>query len=785
MRTGILLTIMLLGVLTAGRAQGQSPPPGTIEVPPDQPIEAQQPWLEHVGGSVAAPSAAASSTVDQRLIAPMSDAELSRARTQSRSHVQGSAPAANPDLSLAVPFDSTPPRFEQSFPQLPLENSAPNAQGAILTNFNGIPASGWFPPDTVVATGSKDVLAATNSGYAIYTKTGRQIRAYTNFETFFAGVRPANWVANGGFMFDPKVYYNWYHRKYVMFVLGRADVPETSHFYIAISKTEDASAEWWIYRFDWPEAGTWVDYSSISADQWGMYVTGNVFYFGGGFRYAQLWSLNPAIFTGGANNGWRFSDLRWPLAGDPTIFDLQAARPQSGAGGAESFFVNSSSSSYNQMALWKMTGDRTNAPSLTRTAIATGTYYPVYLNVRQPDTSTRIDGFSNQIVEAVYSQRHVWATMTSGENSATPTWGGLYTARLNVDSNTMDWDDLVWTSNQYYTFPAVTVGPGVVSATGPNVGLFATWTASDRYASTVFHITPPGSSNIFTMYQAGSARYVQLDDIGRNRWGDYSGISYDWTCNTLWGAAEFASAVNTWGTRIAEVDFTGTGACPRIDVTQPLNSTTWQAGNTATVQWTRSNLTAANEIYVQLYNNGSYIMELAGPLASSASSTTVTLPWISSTLAQIQVGSKNPVTSTWETTDISDAYFTVAASPDLLPSSFTTAFGSVGTGGSLQLNTTIKNAGNGSSASSTVRFYRSTNSIISSGDTLLGTVAVGALSAGVSIGRQYTTSNTGAPGTWYFGACVDVVSNDPAGNNCSTGVAVTVTVDQMFKNGFE
>ena len=782
----IILTGVLLGACISAQAAALSPPAAAVEGPIAQPIAVAHPWLEHVGGSAAAPAAAAEATVDQRLLAPVSADELQRMRTQSRSHMQGWPSSANSELSLALPFDSSPPDFAQSFPSLPLEAPEPNAQGSILTNFTGILATGWFPPDTVIAVGPTQVLTATNVGYAIYAKTGRPIRAYTSFDSFFAGLRPANWAAHGGFMFDPKVYYDWYHQKFVMFALGRDDVSETSHFFVAISRSDDASATWWSWRFDWPETTTWVDYSSISADQWGLYITGNVLFFGGGFRYVQLWTLNPAMFSGGASNGWRFWDLRWPLAGDPLAFDLHAARPQSIAGGSESFFVNSSEGSYNQMGLWKLTGDRTNAPTLTRAAIPTGTYYPVYINVRQPDTSARIDGFGSQVVEAVYSNRRVWATLTSGENAAAPSWGGMYTARLDVDSNTMDWNHLIWSPDQYYTFPAVTVAPGSVTAASPNVGIFGSWTAPDRYGSTIFYLNDPDGSNTFAYYKSGNARYVELDAGGRNRWGDYSGAAYDWSCGTLWGAAEFANTINRWGTQIAEVDFTGTGACARIDVTQPSASSIWYAGNSATVQWTQSSLTAGNSIYVRLYNNGSYLTQLAGPLSGSSTSVTVTLPWAATSLAQIFVGSWNPTSSSWQTTDLSDAYFTLAAAPDLWPSSFSSPVSSVSSGGSLQLNTTVSNAGNANSPTTTLRFYRSSNNIISNLDTLLGTSTIFALSPGNGTSRQLTTSNTGTAGIWYFGACIDFVSNEPTANNCtSSPVAITVTSDALFANGFE
>jgi hypothetical protein len=785
----ILLALLCMPATTRGTENLPLAPPQ--EAPPSPLAAPVRPWLEHAGGSAPAPSAAASPSIELRDIAVATPEEIQRMTSRPRSHLQGPTPQTLDPPSMAVPFDSRPPPFAPILPTPPWESATPDAQGGLLRNFGGIGHTGWFPPDTVVAVGPEHVLAATNSGYAIYSKTGRQIRAYTTMDSLFTALRPANWVANEGFMFDPKVFYDATHEKFVMFTLGRADVTETSHFFLAISQTSDATRGWWLWRFDWPETNTWIDYSSIASDTWGLYVTGDIFYFGGGFRYVQLWAINPAVFSGGANNGWRFWDLRWPLAGDPLIFDLQVARPQSVAGGAETFFVNSSAGSYNQIALWKLTGDRTNAPALVRTSIPTSTYYPIYLNVRQPGTTARIDGFSTQMLEAAYSQRHVWASLGSGENSATPTWGGMYTARLNVDSNTMNWESLIWSPDQYYTFPAVTVGQGLVNTTGPNVGLFGTWTAPDRYASTIYHVYDPDAAASFVVYRNGEAAYELRDDSGRNRWGDYSGAAYDWTCGTLWGAAEFAGTLNRWGTQIAEVDFTGTGACPRIDVTMPLDATTWYAGNSATVQWNNTALAAGNQIYIRYVKSGSVISQLAGPLAISTTARTVTMPWDATTLGQIEVGAWNPTTSTWQILDRSDAYFTLAAAPDLNISSFSVSNGvvpitSIVTGAAMQLTENVNNGGNGTSAASTLRFYRSADNIINSSDTLVGTSAIPALIAGGNTGRGYLTQDTGPVGTWYFGACLDVVANDPPGNNCTASpVAISVRTQNMFANGFE
>lgn len=794
MNRNVVVFPLLLAVATA---VGADPPPPP-EYPPlvGDPAEPAArtaagpaaPWIKHLYGSEAAASARAADHMEMSMVPPASSEELKLLRKFGPwSHLQGEGiPPDPPLLEAKWPASALAPFKESALPREAGAEVMTRAQGDRLRNFNGITNSGWIPPDTVVAVGPEHVLEATNSGFAIYSKTGRLIQPYTTMDTYFNALKPADWNTNGGFMFDPKVYYSWHHQKFVMFILGREDVNQTSHFYIAISQTSDATKGWWRWRFDWPETDSWVDYSAISADPWGLYVTGNVFFFGGGFKYAQLWTLNPAMFSGGASNGWRFWDLRWPISGDPLAFTLQAARPQSTAGGQESFFVNGSEGSYNRMCLWQLTGDRTSSPSLTRVSIDVDTYYPVNENVGQPDVVDRLDALGSRVVEAVYSNRRVWATLTSGENATPPTWGGMYTARLHVDNNTMDWSDLIWSSDNFYFYPAVTVAPG---SNNPRVALFGSWASSTRYVSTIFHINNPGGDNSFISYHSGEAAYVARDSNSRNRWGDYSGVAYDWSCGTVWGAAEYARTSNRWGTRIVEADFTGTGPCPRIDVTFPTSTTTLYAGNPATLTWTRSNLTSDNQLFVYFYKNGAFAGQLGGGLSISATSATLTMPWDITTLGQMRVGSWNPTTSSWETADLSDAFFTLAAAPDLRMSYFSSPNSTVVEGQSLQLNAVVMNSGNGSSTATTLRYYRSVNSVISAADTLIGTQSIGGLGAGASTNRQLTTTNAGTPGVWHFGACADSVANDPPGNNCTASpVAVTVTAplpDLIFADGFE
>ena len=50
--------------------------------------------------------------------------------------------------------------------------------------------------------------------------------------------------------------------------------------------------------------------------------------------------------------------------------------------------------------------------------------------------------------------------------------------------------------------------------------------------------------------------------------------------------------------------------------------------------------------------------------------------------------------------------------------------------GSFTLSATVSNTGDGGSLATTLRYYRSTDSTISTGDTQVGTDAVGALASG-------------------------------------------------------
>ena len=97
-------------------------------------------------------------------------------------------------------------------------------------------------------------------------------------------------------------------------------------------------------------------------------------------------------------------------------------------------------------------------------------------------------------------------------------------------------------------------------------------------------------------------------------------------------------------------------------------------------------------------------------------------------------------------------------------------------GGEFELTASVRNVGDGASASTTLRYYRSPDATITTADTEQGTGAMHALSASQSSRASLTLNAPEDPGTYYYGACVDAVPDESdTTNNCSRGRPATVS----------
>ena len=428
---------------------------------------------------------------------------------------------------------------------------APSAPGDPLRSFQGMTDSGWYPPDPVLAVGPKYIVEAINSGFSVYTKDGGLERSYTDLETFFNPIiasLPA-WSVNG-FVFDPRILYSPEHGKYVLLGLAADDINLTSYVFLAVSATSNPLGNWYQYYYgDTAHPANWIDYSGLGSDTWGVYFTGQSFPWAGGFTSSLIFSIPATVFTGGNGGGWYFYNLRWNETGNPLVFDIQPTIAHTIAGGEETFFVNTFTSSGNKACIWQLTGPRNNAPTLVRNSATVQAYAEPGLASQPGAVADDIEMFYAGVQNAAYSQRKVYFALNDFVAADTT---GFYVSKVDVDTRVENRNITYATGGIHYYYPNVSLCGG--DSFDPEVGVAMSWSSNAQYASGAikyYQDFTVDSSGYFWGIASGSATYNRYGS-GRNRWGDYMGIHRDWSCNTLWSVTEFAPALNVWRTQIGE-----------------------------------------------------------------------------------------------------------------------------------------------------------------------------------------------------------------------------------------
>ena len=169
-------------------------------------------------------------------------------------------------------------------------------------------------------------------------------------------------------------------------------------------------------------------------------------------------------------------------------------------------------------------------------------------------------------------------------------------------------------------------------------------------------------------------------------------------------------------------------------------------------------------------SDASYVIKLGGVTDSDG---TVTLA-VGSNVITVEVTAEDDSTKKTYTVTVTRAATSISE-PDLAVPYVSTFTNLYGYDPSFTLGVNVINQGSGSSGSTTLRYYRSADSTITNGDTEVGTDAVGGLAASGRSVEGIDLTAPSAPGTYYYGACVDAVPDESdTTNNCSPGIAFVV-----------
>lgn len=439
-------------------------------------------------------------------------------------------------------------------------------------NFEGIPATGVLPPDTVGDVGPNHYIQMVNSAFAIYDKAGSLLAGPTLIKSLWSQFGGPCESENDG---DPIVRYDHLADRWLLSQFAVPGGAQGLHECIAISRTADPIAGgWFLYDFptvdgatgqpvfpDYPKIGVWPD-AYYMGTQRGFPNSG-----------LDVWAFDRASMLAGAPAGLvQFSvprpslflmpadlDGPPPPAGTPNFFARQVDGDRFGGGDRLEIFAfavdwaNPAASTFTQIA------DLPTAPfdSVLCSADLLGACVP------QPGVSQRLETLT------------VW-----------PMWRLQYrnfgshegmVVNHTVDANGQDLAGIRWyelrraPAGSWGIFQQGTLAPDGTHRWMGSVAMDRDGNIALGYSvasGSVFPglrqigrlaIDPPGTlSQAETDIIVGSGAQTHP----ARRWGNYSSMDVDPADDcTFWYTGEYYSATSSagWGTRVASFRYPSCG----------------------------------------------------------------------------------------------------------------------------------------------------------------------------------------------------------------------------------
>ena len=482
---------------------------------------------------------------------PVSMQELEQLKTEVAS-AQPSAMTAEEQTYNQLDV-SAETRAEAMLDEVPELDALGGLAPGIISSFAGIQQTAFRPPDCTVAAGPDDIVAAVNTMMAIYSKSGTLKRAW-QLGSLFSRVIPP-----GARIFDPKVVYDHYNNRWIVIVDSTRSSPQGAWILIGVSQTSNPAGSYWLWALDATKDGSnpsnnWADYSQLGFDSRAIYITNNMFKFGGGFSYVKIRILNKSqLYSGGSVQWYDFWGMKNPDGS--MAFTLQPAVHYTGIGGnPPAYFVNALWPSGTSLTKWTLNNPLGfwgigGSPSLSRVAVNC-IQYDLPPDGQQKGSTTPIETNDSRLLNAIYQfssggERRLWTCHTSRH-----TWPGSSSSvsviqwyEIDVTSNSIVQQGRFGAPNYYYYFPVIQtniVRDAFLVFSRSSSALFAELRQTGRRSGEPLN-TLQGSA----LVKAGESAYTG------GRWGDYFGACRD-PSNTrkvcMYG--EYAESGNTWGTWI-------------------------------------------------------------------------------------------------------------------------------------------------------------------------------------------------------------------------------------------
>jgi hypothetical protein len=439
-----------------------------------------------------------------------------------------------------------------------------------------------IPADPIGAAGMDRVISVVNVGIEARDKTGTLLWR-DSLRDFFSAA-PGNL---GTLTFDPKIVYDEYEDRFLVVALERQAISQgamsnESRIHVAVSKTgspASATAADWNFMTINSKINiggfTWSDYPGFEVDEEAVYITTNQVPFAAGTIGVRLYIINKGVAGGFYSGGAPSFSINDPIPGGFLVITMMPALVHGASGGGPG--IGTYLVGYNNLTTGGVGGNeavqiiRVNNPlgavSFTGEFVFVGDIedvggvfgFPPLPDAPQSGSATLIEVNDSRSLDAVWRNGDIWVTTTINPNSGpdigetTAHWfqinasavvnsGSAAGLIVLGDQGDIGGEDIA--ANTTTSFPSVAVN----SSDEAKFGFSAS-------ASTIFcgaYVTgrqpadPAGTVQTSQTVRAGTDFYVRTLGTGRNRWGDYSGISFDPSDDSVfWVYNKFADTRGT------------------------------------------------------------------------------------------------------------------------------------------------------------------------------------------------------------------------------------------------
>ena len=437
-----------------------------------------------------------------------------------------------------------------------------------------------IPPDTHGAAGPNHLMVTVNSQVRIQNKTGTALSSMS-LNAFWASL-------NNPSTFDPRVFYDSFNSRWITTAVANSR-SASSAVLIGVSKTNDPTGAWSLYRVTADTAGTtWADYPTLGYNKNWIVVQVNMFTNStNSFVRSQIFAFNKAdLYAGGAGAFTRLLDNTGGFSSCP----------------AQTFDNNLST-----MFLVEDWNGNFNGNGFLRVSTITGAVGSeiLTLNVAMPSAAApwadftsssnfapqggsaqKIANGDSRMYSVVFRNGTLWTTHTVFYPSTSPTRSSVQVWQLDASNfsvkQRMTVDDP--SGQNFNAYPSLAVNKNDDVLVG--YSRFSSASFASAYYSFRLGTDPSNTLQSIQLLKAGEAPYFKTFSGTSNRWGDYSNTSVDPTNDTdLWTIQEYAGTASggsdrwsTWWGKVVPGGAPTTG--PGFTIT--LSKSTYLTGDTVT-----------------------------------------------------------------------------------------------------------------------------------------------------------------------------------------------------------